>query len=120
VGDYRVTVVTGVSSFGFVREFLEQLGKKTGLTFVPVAVENRLFGESVTVSGLVSGNDIIAALQGKEIGRALLLPDVMLKEGEGVFLDDVTLDELGSRLGCRVATFDSTPHGLYRSLKILK
>jgi putative radical SAM enzyme (TIGR03279 family) len=120
VVDFRVTVVTGVSSFGFVGEFLEQLGQKTGLRLVPVAVENRLFGESVTVSGLVTGNDIVAALQGKEIGRALLVPDVMLKEGEGVFLDDVSLEELGTKLGCRITIFDSTPQGLYRTLRKLK
>jgi len=119
LGDFRVTVVTGVSSFPFVGEFLEKLSAKTGLAIVPVAVENRLFGESVTVSGLVTGNDIVAALEQKEIGSALLLPDVMLKEGEGVFLDDVSLEELGKKLGCRVMTFDSTPQGMYLALKQL-
>ena len=113
----RVTVATGASSFPFVSDFLKQLGEKTGVAFVPVAIKNRLFGESATVSGLVAGNDIIATLEGKEIGRALLVPDVMIKEGEGVFLDDVSLDELGVRLGCRVVTFNSTPQGLYQALK---
>ncbi len=84
-----------------------------------VAVENHLFGESVTVSGLVAGNDIIAALEEKEIGSALLLPDVMIKEGEGLFLDEVSLEELGQRLGCRVVIFDSTPQGCYRAIKSL-
>jgi len=120
LGDFRATVITGVSSFPFIGEFLAQLEKKTGLTLVPVAVENRLFGESVTVSGLVSGNDIVAALEGVEIGRALLVPDVMLKEGEGMFLDDLPMEKLGERLCCRVMSFDSTPQGLYRELKQLK
>jgi putative radical SAM enzyme (TIGR03279 family) len=120
IGAFRVTVVTGLSSFSFVSDFLKQLGEKTGVTFVPVAVKNRLFGESVTVSGLVSGKDIVAALEGKEIGRALLVPDVMIKEGEGVFLDDVSLAELETRLDCSVATFDSTPQGVYQVLKSLK
>jgi len=120
LGGFRATVATGVSSFPFVAEFLAQLGEKTGLTLVPVAVENRLFGESVTVSGLVAGNDIDAALEGREIGRALLIPDVMLKEGEGVFLDDVSLEALEERLGCSVMTFDSTPQGLYQVLQRLQ
>jgi putative radical SAM enzyme (TIGR03279 family) len=120
IGDFRVTVITGVSSFPFVGDFLAQLSEKTGVALVPVAVENRLFGDSVTVSGLVPGNDIIAALEGTEIGRALLVPDVMLKEGEGVFLDDVSLEELGNRLGCRVETFDCTPQGMYRIMKLLQ
>jgi putative radical SAM enzyme (TIGR03279 family) len=119
LGDFRVTVPTGVSSFPFVGEFLAQLSKKTGVTVAPVAVENRLFGESVTVSGLVAGNDIVAALAGLDIGRALLVPDVMLKEGEGIFLDDITLEELEERVDCRAMTFDTTPQGLYRAMKQL-
>ncbi|NVN90598.1 MAG: DUF512 domain-containing protein [Desulfuromonadales bacterium] len=119
LGSYRVTVVTGVSAYGFVADFLKELGNKTGVDIVLVAVENRLFGESVTVSGLVAGNDIAAELAGKEIGQALLLPDVMIKEGEGLFLDDVSLEELGQRLGCRVVVFDATPQGCYRAIKAL-
>lgn len=118
-GNHRVTVVTGVSAFSFVAEFLAKLGEKTGLEIIPLAVENRLFGSSVTVSGLVVGGDIIAALKTREIGTALLLPDVMLKEGEGVFLDDLSMKELEKKLGCRVIPFDSTPQGLYRTLKKL-
>ncbi len=119
IGSFRVTVVTGVSAAGFVADFLHKLGQKTGLELVPLAVENRLFGTSVTVSGLVAGHDILAALADHEIGTALLLPDVMLKEGEGVFLDDLSREELQRQIGCRVLTFDSTPRGCYRALASL-
>ncbi|KAA0892136.1 DUF512 domain-containing protein [Oryzomonas rubra] len=117
VGDLRVTVVTGVSAVGFVGAFLARLEERTGARIVPLAVKNRLFGESVTVSGLVAGNDIMAALEGVEIGAGLLVPDVMLKEGEGLFLDDVPLEELQGRLGRPVLTFDGTPRGCYRALR---
>jgi len=120
VGKFRTTVVTGVSSFPFVSDFLSKLAEKSGLELVPYAVENHLFGASVTVSGLVSGNDIIAALAGREIGAALLLPDVMLKEGEGLFLDDISLAELEERIGSPVVLFDSTPRGFYKTLKTLQ
>ena len=116
LGNFRATVVTGVSSAEFVGEFLTRLGEKTGLELVPLAVENHLFGASVTVSGLVAGNDILFALKGHQVGEALLVPDVMLKEGEGVFLDNLSLEELQLRIGCRVLLFDSTPLGCYRSL----
>lgn len=119
IGNFRVTVVTGVSSFEFVGDFLDKLGGKTGLELVPLAPLNHLFGAAVTVSGLVSGRDIIAALEGHETGSALLVPDVMLKEGEGIFLDDVSLEDLEDRIGCPVVVFDSTPHGCYRALKAL-
>jgi putative radical SAM enzyme (TIGR03279 family) len=119
IGNFRVTVVTGVSSLESVGDFLDKIGRKTGLELVPLAVQNRLFGVAVTVSGLVSGNDIIVALEGHETGSALLVPDVMLKEGEGVFLDDVSLEALEDRIGCPVVVFDSTPRGCYRALKAL-
>jgi hypothetical protein len=52
-----------------------------------------------------------------DIGKALLLPDVMLKEGENIFLDDISLEELGGRLDCRVVTFEATPQGCYSIIK---
>jgi putative radical SAM enzyme (TIGR03279 family) len=117
IGSFRATVVTGVSSFGFVRVFLAQLAQRSGVDIVPLEVENKLFGQSITVSGLVVGNDIAAALAGHDIGSCLLVPDVMLKEGEGVFLDDVSLAELERRIGCPVIVFDSTPGGCYKALR---
>ncbi|NTW98927.1 MAG: DUF512 domain-containing protein, partial [Geobacteraceae bacterium] len=76
IGAFRATVVTGVSSFGFVRVFLEELAEKSGGDIVPLAVENRLVGVSITGSGLSAGNDIAAALEGKDVGSCLLVPDV--------------------------------------------
>lgn len=120
VGDFRVTVITGNSAYSFVSDFLKGVAEKSGVEIVPVAVPNRLFGESVTVSGLVAGDDIVAALQDAEVGRALLVPDVMLKEGEGIFLDDVSLGELGRRLECPVIPFDPSPRGFWQALRLMK
>jgi len=120
IGNFKVTVVTGVSAFGFVTDFTDKLAEKTGIQIVTAAVENRLFGSSITVSGLVSGKDILFAMDGKDAGKALLIPDVMLKEGEGMFLDDLALEELGAKLSCRVIVFESSPDGFYRALKTLK
>jgi len=117
LGSFRVTVITGTSSFGFVNAFLTQVSEKSGLNIVPVAVTNRLFGSSVTVSGLVAGNDISMELVGREIGECLFVPDVMLKEGEGVFLDDISLAELERRINRPVIVFDSTPAGFYKALR---
>jgi putative radical SAM enzyme (TIGR03279 family) len=118
-GTFRVTVVTGVSAFGFVSNFLEELSGKSGIDIVPVAVVNRLFGESITVTGLVAGSDIATSLSDRVLGACLLVPDVMLKEGEGVFLDDVSLVELEKRVGRPVVVFDSTPAGFYKALRSL-
>jgi putative radical SAM enzyme (TIGR03279 family) len=113
----RVTVVTGESPLAFIAGFLEQLSEKCGVAITIVPVPNRLFGERVTVTGLVSGQDIIAALTAREIGDMLMIPDVMLKEGEGLFLDDLSVDELSVAIGGRVAEFTPTPKGLYAVLE---
>jgi NifB/MoaA-like Fe-S oxidoreductase len=119
IGALRATVVTGVSSLGFVSDFITGLAEKSGIDLVPLAVENRLFGSTITVTGLIAGKDIVAAVAGRNIGSFLLVPDVMLKEGEGLFLDDVSLNELERRTGCPVVVFDSTPAGFYKSLRKL-
>lgn len=112
-----VTVVTGASPYPFLADFLQALGRKTRVDLRPVAVQNRLFGESVTVTGLVSGRDIIAQLKEMELGNAVLVPDVMLKEGEGVFLDDLTVEELEEALGTGVLVVEATPQGIYAALE---
>jgi putative radical SAM enzyme (TIGR03279 family) len=117
IGTFRATVATGVSSFGFVSDFLTDLAEKSGVDIVPLAIENKLFGSSITVSGLIAGNDIATSLHGHDIGSCLLVPDVMLKEGEGLFLDDVSLAQLERRICCPVIVFDSTPRGCYKALR---
>lgn len=113
------TVVTGQSSIDFVSSFLAELGEKTGCTLTAAAIPNQLFGTSVTVTGLVSGRDIINELQGKLLGQALLIPEVMLKEGEDCFLDNLTPADLSRELGIQAVPFESTPTGLYTTLKKL-
>lgn len=113
----RATIVTGQSAAGFVEVFLRDLSQKTGCELDTAAIPNRLFGASVTVTGLLSGNDIIQGLQGKKLGEMLLVPQVLLKEGEGCFLDDSTPEDLSRVLGVTVIPFEATPSGLYRMLQ---
>lgn len=112
-----VTVVTGESPYRYLAAFLEKLSARTGATFKPVAVHNRLFGESVTVTGLVAGSDIVEELSGRDLGDAVLVPDVMLKEGEGIFLDDLSVDGLEKSLGTRVLVVEATPQGVVDALR---
>jgi NifB/MoaA-like Fe-S oxidoreductase len=76
------------------------------LTVRLLPVENRFFGPSITVTGLLTGQDILSALEaGKRDG--VIIPGVALRKGENIFLDDMTLNEFAGRAGApvRVAYF---------------
>lgn len=115
----EITVVTGLSAEPFVAEFLQKLGRLTGCSFRTAAIPNRLFGETVTVTGLIAGEDIITGLANCSRKGHLLLPGVMLKEGEDRFLDDMPLKLLQSKLGMQVTPFEPSPAAFYRTVRQL-
>ena len=94
-----VTVVTGVASYSLLCTLAEKLESLTDkLTVNVVEVKNRFFGESITVSGLLTGVDIRDALRDMDLGDEVLLPSCCLRAGEDVFLCGMTLDELREAL----------------------
>ncbi|HEY3490739.1 MAG TPA: DUF512 domain-containing protein [Candidatus Deferrimicrobiaceae bacterium] len=108
-------VVTGLSPIGFVAPFLERFSLSTGGRFDALAVPNRLMGPSVTVTGLVSGGDILHAFKGRRT-RRLYVPSVMLRDAGDVFLDGMTPDDLGRALRTEVRLFEPTPAGFYEAV----
>ena len=93
------SIATGLSAAPFVQEIVDKLREMCGNikgTVYPII--NRYFGETITVSGLITGTDLLDQLKGKDLGARLLLPDNMLRAGERVFLDDVTVDQLEAAL----------------------
>ena len=94
----RATVVTGVSFGGILHKALERLAGIEGASVRQITVENHFFGYSVTVTGLLAGSDILRALNGKRLGDVVLIPSNALKEDEDVFLDNMTLEQLGRKL----------------------
>ena len=99
----QVTVVTSVSAAGFLRRVVRRLNLISGLTVRLAVVENRFFGGAVTVAGLLTGSDLLEQLQPGSIGDLLIIPKVMLKKDEAIFLDGITLAQLSERLGKPVA-----------------
>ena len=97
------SMATGVSAAPFLEKLVKQAGEKCGKIQAEVyPVVNHFFGETITVAGLVTGGDLIDQLRGKELGERLLIPASMLRAGERVFLDDVTLDDVERELGVPV------------------
>ena len=81
---------------------VQQLNQIPGLSVNMAAMCSRYWGQSITVTGLLTGQDLLEALQGRDLGNGILLPSVMLKQGEPRFLDDMTVEQLGSLLKTRI------------------
>lgn len=95
----RVSIATGVSAYEFIKGFAEKLESKFINTDIKVyKIINNYFGERITVSGLITGTDLIEQLKGRELGERLLLPCNVLRSGEDVFLDDITVSQLENAL----------------------
>ena len=106
----HISLVTGEAIYKLLNELLDELRIKCNNLKIDVyPIKNNFFGGSVDVTGLVTGGDIIRQLSGKNLGDFLLVPSVMLKADEDIFLDDITLSELSARLG--VNTVKSGPTG---------
>lgn len=79
-----------------------QLNQIPGLEVNMIALCSQYWGQKITVTGLLTGQDLLEALQGMDLGNGILLPSVMLKQGEPCFLDDMTVEELADFLKTRI------------------
>ena len=102
------TIATGVAAAPFMRELMAKAKAYfPRLDAEVIAVENDFFGHTIDVTGLLTGQDIAAQLQGRVAGRRVLLTVHMLRHGETVFLDDYTVERLSHELGSPVRIVDA-------------
>ena len=98
-----LSIATGALAYDYLNEFIRRMKEKCpNLDVHLYKIRNEFFGESITVSGLITGQDLIKQLKGQELGDRLLLPCNMLRSGEDVFLDDVTVSELEETLQVKI------------------
>lgn len=98
----EISVITGIASYNFILELVSSVQKSYGIKVHVHAIKNNFFGEQITVAGLLTGKDIIEQLQNKPLGRKLLIPKSSLRDGEDVFLDDITLSEMEEILNIEI------------------
>ena len=100
----HVTLACGKSIYGILKSFSAEIKEAfPGVDADVVMIRNDFFGEKITVSGLLTGGDIMAQLKDTDIGDALLIGDDMLKSGDGIrFLDDTTVEQVSETLHCPV------------------
>lgn len=99
----RVTIATGEGAYAFLQTMLDEFrGKCDTILCNVVPVRNDFFGGTVNVAGLLTGQDLYAQLKDRDLGDALLIPGVTLRQQDDVFLDDMSVGELSQKLGVPV------------------
>ena len=114
----RVTAVTGEAVFPYLQRLVDEIENQchNNLSVALKAVRNDFFGGKINVTGLVTGRDIAAQLEGQDLGEALIVPAVMLRYAGACILDDMTPQQLSERLGVPVEISRMSGQGLIEAL----
>ena len=100
-------IATGTAAAPFFAKLIDEAkGKCDNLKGEVYTITNYFFGEGVSVAGLLTGQDLIRGLQGKDLGERVLISANMLRDGGDVFLDDYTLGQVSDALGVPVVPVD--------------
>ncbi|MCD8097994.1 MAG: DUF512 domain-containing protein [Lachnospiraceae bacterium] len=113
----RLTIATGELAAPLLARHIARIQEKYPNLRVQVTpIHNDFFGEQITVAGLVTGGDLIRQLTGKVFGDRLLITENMMKDGENVFLDDVTAEQVESALQAKLSIVESSGNDFVRSV----
>lgn len=104
----ELSIATGVLAGPYISKMANEImDKYSRIKLHTYILESEFFGENITVAGLLTGSDIIRQLRDKPLGKSLLLPDVLLRHGENILLDDITIDDIERTLQTRISIVQS-------------
>ena len=113
----NISIATGYSAFDTIKKLAEMAEARfPELRCRVYAIRNDFFGETITVAGLITGQDLISQLSGKELGDDLLISSSMLRSGSDVFLDDLTVPEVSQKLGVSVTATNNDGYDLLEAM----
>jgi len=116
-GHHKVSLITGRLAAPFLREMAADFMKEfPGYEVEVVDIRNDFFGERITVSGLVTAQDLIAQAKERELGDSIAIPCNMLRSGERVFLDDQTVEDVQNALQVPVIIVKSSGLALFEAM----
>lgn len=109
----RKTIATGLAAYTVLKSLTDKLG---GDMIKIIPIKNDFFGHNITVTGLLTGTDIINQLKGIDLGEELLLSSAMLRHGEQVLLDDMTVDDIRRELNIDITIVESDGYELLNAI----
>ncbi len=116
----KITVATGVLAYPVVEPLFRKIAHQTGHHIRVVPIRNRFFGETVTVTGLLTGSDLIAAFAEEKNREPILLPPNMLHPEKKLFLDGLHPAEVENRLNRSIHFPGNSPQGLLKPFRDVK
>lgn len=120
IGDNReknISIATGVLIAPVISGLIEKLTVKFPNVKAKVyPVINDFFGHNITVSGLLTGQDIIKQLKNKELGDLLILPRNLLKNNEEILLDDISVQDIENALNTKILIVEPTGKGIFHGV----
>ncbi len=111
----KVTIVTGKLIEATLKSLAKLIEDKSSMDIEIIGIENDFFGPLITVSGLITGGDIIEQLNGGDY-EIIYLPDNMLKADKDIFLDDISISHLESQLGTNVVALELKGEDLFNAM----
>lgn len=105
-GVQTATLVTGALFAPTLEQVATEFSQITGVSLEVAPVVNQRLGETITVSGLLMGQDVIDQLRGRQLGDLVIMPRIMFDHPDGISLDDITPDRIAGALNRRVALAD--------------
>ena len=115
--EIEVSLATGRLAADYLTQIVGQIREKFPKIQAHIyPIRNDFFGETITVAGLVTGQDLIAQLKDQPLGSRLLIPSVMLRSGEDVFLDDITVGQVEEALQVQVDIVESGGYDFVNSI----
>ena len=116
-GHHKVTLITGRLAAPFLRQMASEFMKEfPGYEVEVLDIRNDFFGEQITVSGLITAQDLIAQAKDRNLGNSIAIPCNMLRSGERVFLDDQTVEDVESALQVPVIIVKSSGLALFEAM----
>ena len=116
-GHHKISLITGRLAAPFLRQMAADfMAEFPGYEVEVVDIRNDFFGERITVSGLITAQDLIAQAKEKELGNTIAIPCNMLRSGERVFLDDQTVEDVENALQVPVIIVKSSGLALFEAM----
>lgn len=112
----RVSIATGVAAASTMEKISQAIYDKRKVAVSVYPIRNDFFGHSITVSGLLTGQDIVAQLKGKDLGEVLLISQNCLRAGETVLLDDTTVEDMEKALGVSIVAVPDDGQALVNAI----